>query len=49
MVKQNKINKTGWEITFSSEKNRLLLYVVYFFRKENIPVKPEKSALDLSL
>ena len=38
MVKQNKINQTGWEFTFSLERNRLFLYAVYFFRKENIPL-----------
>ena len=38
MVKQNNIKNIGWEITFSPEKNRLFLYAVYFFRKENIPL-----------
>ena len=38
MVKQDNNNNTGGEITFSPEKNRLFLYAVYFFRKENSPL-----------
>ena len=38
MVKQKNIKNIGWKITFSPEKNRLFLYAVYFFRKENIPL-----------
>jgi hypothetical protein len=38
MAKQNNNKNTGWEITFSPEKNRLFLCAYYFFRKENTPL-----------